>query len=394
MSRILHVLSLSKVGGIEAIFEAYLDSAQARHHQHHVLLLSGPAHAHYAPTIAARAASRHSVNRWRGLELPRFLRAWNTRRCFASVRPEIVIIYNSLLHRGAWQASSSSGARLVYYERGAAWVRDEPRQAIRRNLDTTDRIFCNSRAASRMLALKFDVPGTRCSVIYNPLRLAVQTMHPAPSVERFRIGMAGRMVPVKGMVIGLHALRMLLDRGAPVELEIAGTGPEEAMLRDTARRLGLGQAVMFRGVVKEMAAFYRGIDVFLCPSLREPLGNVAVEAGAAGCPVVCTAVDGLPEVVADGVTGICIRPTLAAADYFLMGVQKHALPSLVYDPDSDALRAPLALTPESVAAAVAELMADPDRHARMREAAVRRVHELFGMERYMAEMDSALAALA
>jgi glycosyltransferase involved in cell wall biosynthesis len=394
MSRILHALSFSKVGGVEAVFEAYLASAEARRHEHHVLLLSGQAHAHYESTVAAHAASVHSARQWHGLGLPRFLRPWGTRSYLSSVQPGIVVIYNQLVDRNAWQARHLSGARLFYYERGAAWERDEPRQAIRENLDSTHKILCNSRAAARILALKFDVPAARCEVIYNPLRLAVDGIRPASSGGRFRIGMAGRMVPVKGMVIGLHALKVLVDQGAPAELVIAGSGPEANMLRDTVRRLGLGQAVTFSGVVKDMAAFYRSIDVLLCPSLRESLGNVAVEAGAAGCPVICSAVDGLPEVVVDGVTGICIQPTLPAAEYYRMGVQRQELPSLVYDPASDSLRAPLALSPESVAAAATGLIADPSSHARMREAAVRRVGERFTMERYMAQLESALAAPA
>lgn len=392
MSRILHALCLDKVGGVEAVFDAYLGHALARRHEHHVLLLNGPAHPHYQPNLSSHAASTRSARHWRGHALPNFARPSFARRYAASVDPDIVVIYSTLLRRAAWQLRALPRARLVYYERGAAWMRDEPLAAIRRNLACTDRILCNSRAAARMLALKFDVPAERCRVIYNPLRLSAAPAPSAPSAGPLRLGMAGRIVPVKGMVSAVHAVRSLLDRGIPVELVIAGAGPEETALREAARRLRLGNAVRFAGVVKDMTAFYAGIDVFLCPSLREPLGNVAIEAGAAGRPVICTAVDGLPEVVTDGVTGLCLEPTLSGQDYFELGVARHELPSVVYDPVTDALRPARALAPAAIATAVEVMHADPARRLAMGTAAIERARARFGMDRYMAELDADLVS--
>lgn len=394
MSRILHALSLETVGGVEAVFDAYLSCPLARKHEHHLLLLRKQTHEHYAQTVATHAKRVHSTKHWRGLPLPRFLRPGVTRNFVSSVRPEVLIIYNALTGRSVWQPGALRDAKLVYYERGAAWLRDDPHQEIRDNLLSTDRILCNSHAAARMLVLKFGVPAERCQVIYNPLRLAKSDVRPAKVASgSFKIGMAGRMVPVKGMVVGLHALRLLLDQGVSAELILAGTGPEEDMLRKTAKRLALADAVKFSGMVKDMAAFYSKIDVFLCPSLREPLGNVAIEAGASGCPVICTAVDGLPEVVVDGVTGICLRPTLPTQDYHRMGVHSRELPSQVYDPASDSLRAPLSLSPESVAAAVTRLIQNPEMHARMSQAAVQHVRDCFSMDGYIVKIDAVLAEL-
>jgi glycosyltransferase involved in cell wall biosynthesis len=81
---------------------------------------------------------------------------------------------------------------------------------------------------------------------------------------------------------------------------------------DLIADLDLAPHVTFHGIVHDMPGFYRGIDVFLCPSLREPFGSVCLEAAAWGCVVVASRVDGLVEAV---------EP---ADDYpFLMAVQWH-----------------------------------------------------------------------
>src|SRR5699024_10361589 len=125
------------------------------------------------------------------------------------------------------------------------------------------------------------------------------------------LGVASRLVPVKAVCMALHVLAELRQRGLEVRLVIAGDGPERDGLRQLARALEIDDAVVFEGVIKDMSAFYTGIDVLLHPALREPFGVVAAEAGAHGCPVVCTAVDGLPEVIEHGVSGVCVPPTLA-----------------------------------------------------------------------------------
>jgi glycosyltransferase involved in cell wall biosynthesis len=69
--------------------------------------------------------------------------------------------------------------------------------------------------------------------------------------------------------------------------------------------------------VENAPGLMRHLDVLVLPSYREPFGTVLAEAMAVGTPVVATAVDGLPEVVADGVSGRLVHPgdpsALAAA---------------------------------------------------------------------------------
>jgi glycosyltransferase involved in cell wall biosynthesis len=87
-------------------------------------------------------------------------------------------------------------------------------------------------------------------------------------------------------------------------------GEEEAALRAQAQRLGLSESVDFLGAVApgDLAPHYRAADVVVLPSRREGLGLVLVEALFCRRPVIGTRVGGIPDVVADGETGLLVPP--------------------------------------------------------------------------------------
>jgi glycosyltransferase involved in cell wall biosynthesis len=62
------------------------------------------------------------------------------------------------------------------------------------------------------------------------------------------------------------------------------------------------------GQVEDVAALIRGFDLFVLPSRWEGFGLVLLEAMAQSCPIVATRVGGIPEVVADGETGLLVPP--------------------------------------------------------------------------------------
>jgi glycosyltransferase involved in cell wall biosynthesis len=173
---------------------------------------------------------------------------------------------------------------------------------------------------------------------------------------RVRLGVAARLYPVKGVALVLHAVRLLERQGLDVELRIAGSGPEREPLEGLADGLGIGSRVSFLGSVLDMQSFYRNVDCLVHPPLTEAFGLVAIEAAALGCPVIAAAVDGLPEAVADGVTGYTVAPTLPLAEYEGLGGARYGLPALVYDPARDSLVATPIVDPSALAAAVARLM--------------------------------------
>lgn len=119
--------------------------------------------------------------------------------------------------------------------------------------------------------------------------------HPAPYILAL-----GRFVPQKGFSTLLEAYAKAGLTG--VHLLIAGDGPDGEKLRRMAGELGLNARVHFVGrAYREMVhALMRGALGLVVPSLREPMGIVALEGMAAGKPLLVSAVDGLREVAPAG----------------------------------------------------------------------------------------------
>ena len=98
------------------------------------------------------------------------------------------------------------------------------------------------------------------------------------------------------------------QRGRQLQVHFAGEGSRKNELKALAAKLGLGEDVIFYGFTADIPSFLATIDVFVLPSLYEGLGVAAIEAMAAGKPVIATRVGGLPELVEDGVTGFLVPP--------------------------------------------------------------------------------------
>lgn len=110
----------------------------------------------------------------------------------------------------------------------------------------------------------------------------------------------GRLHKVKAFDVLLDALSLLPDHW----LWLAGTGPEEQVLREQANRIGVEKRVRFLGWRQDVASLFATADVFVCPSRQEPLGNVVIEAWAQNVPVVAAASAGPSELITHEVNGL------------------------------------------------------------------------------------------
>jgi glycosyltransferase involved in cell wall biosynthesis len=157
----------------------------------------------------------------------------------------------------------------------------------------------------------------------------------------------------KGQDVLLRAA-VLLPAEPPAHLLLVSDGPERDMLVQLSVELGLSGRVHFVPFVGrgELSAIYRATDVFALASRQEAFGLVLAEAGYFEVPVVATAVGGVPDVVEDGVTGLCV-------------------------PAED---------PDALAAALRRLLADPAERQRMGRAAKARVLQRFTADRMVADL--------
>ncbi|MCB9729562.1 MAG: N-acetyl-alpha-D-glucosaminyl L-malate synthase BshA [Deltaproteobacteria bacterium] len=93
-------------------------------------------------------------------------------------------------------------------------------------------------------------------------------------------------------------------REVPARLLMIGDGPERSLCETRLREAGLADRARFLGMQEHFADLLSRTDVFVLPSESESFGLAALEAQSCGVPVVASDAGGLPEVVADGETGL------------------------------------------------------------------------------------------
>ncbi|MEX1171247.1 MAG: glycosyltransferase [Chloroflexota bacterium] len=174
----------------------------------------------------------------------------------------------------------------------------------------------------------------RVDVIHCGVEPSDFTPHEEGGDDVLRVVAIGTLHEVKGQVHLIDACRRLVDAGVAVACRLIGDGPDRPRLEELIRASGLTEVVSLVGqlpsdaVTGELAR----ADVLVAPSVptrsgkREGIPVVLMEAMAAGLPVVASRLSGIPELVADGVTGILVPPAdpVALAD---------ALAELARDPE-------------------------------------------------------------
>jgi glycosyltransferase involved in cell wall biosynthesis len=374
----MHFVSLQQAAGVEAHFAEFVRHARVHDasYSHGWVDAVGGMHPIIAEQLAGQLASRIATKRRWGLRVPawpRQLRSWHTRHELERVRADVLIVWNRTA-RVAFALDAMGAERCIHWEHGAAWHpgREAERQ---RYLDRVPLAIANSNAAARVLQLMWNYRGA-LRVCRNALRPSLVPV--APVAKRYPsgpivLGVAARLYPVKGVALALHAVAELRAGGMDAMLQIAGEGPELLRLRALAARLRVAEHVTFLGALGDMTEFYRRIDCLLHPPLTEAFGLVALEAAAHGCPVLAAAVDGLPEVVADGVGGYLRPPTLPLAAYVELGGSRSGVPERVYSPERDALVAPQAVAPGDLTSAVVRLFRDARTFEALSDSASRHV---------------------
>jgi glycosyltransferase involved in cell wall biosynthesis len=214
-------------------------------------------------------------------------------------RPQILhgwLLQGNLL--GALLAHALPSARLVSSERN---IGDHARPRVKLALEgfvagAEDVATCNSaavrdaavaRVPRRAAAFRVIAPGVAAPVAVEPPRAATAVT-------------VGRLHPVKDHATALRAWRRVVVARPEATLAIVGGGPERAPLEALAQRLGLNGAVHFRGEGNP-ASDLLGARMFLLSSRSEGFSRAAVEALAAGLPVVATDVGGMSEIGGEAV---------------------------------------------------------------------------------------------
>jgi glycosyltransferase involved in cell wall biosynthesis len=123
-----------------------------------------------------------------------------------------------------------------------------------------------------------------------------------------------RLHPEKGYEYLFEAVAQLKTQvSRPVLVLVAGRGPFEDAYRARVRSLGCEDVVRFLGFRRDIPDLMAAADLFVLPSVAEAFGLALAEAVYLGTPVVASRVGGIPEIVEDGTDGVLVPPADSAA---------------------------------------------------------------------------------
>jgi glycogen(starch) synthase len=182
------------------------------------------------------------------------------------------------------------------------------------------RVICCSEYMAYQVREFFQVPPDKVDVVPNGVDVSRFEMWNGVDLTHFRnryalpgekiIFYVGRVVYEKGVHVLVEAVPRIVEAYPQAKFVVAGTGDMLAQLQHRAWELGVAHKILFTGFIpdEERDRLFKVADCAVFPSLYEPFGIVALEAMAAGAPVVVSEVGGLKEVVHHAETGITVYP--------------------------------------------------------------------------------------
>jgi glycosyltransferase involved in cell wall biosynthesis len=181
-------------------------------------------------------------------------------------------------------------------------------------LNYTDRIICVCKSDYDKAIVTGVATVDRTSIVYNgievdkfssPLdRVIARKIFNLDPTE-FVFGNVGRLHEQKGHKFLLQAFAKITNRA---QLIIIGEGRLRDQLKILADQLEISDRVSFLGARADICEFLSAINVFIMPSLWEGQPIALLEALAIGKPCIASAVDGIPEIITDGINGYLVMP--------------------------------------------------------------------------------------
>ncbi|MFN2564892.1 MAG: glycosyltransferase [Gemmatimonadaceae bacterium] len=335
---VLHVLAPAAVGGLESVVR--LVAAGQRRRGHDVLV------APLVTDVGARAAWIESVRSAGVVVEPivvprrRYGAEWRAvSEIIASRRPSVVHTHGYHADVVAGLAARRLGVPTVATVHGfigGNWKNRFYEWLQCRVLRRFDAVIAVSHPMAERLE-RVGVDARRVRVVVNAFDAEGRALLPRVEARRelglqydaFYVGWVGRLSREKGLDVMVRALADA--RAVNVRLAVLGEGAERRRLEALARRLGVGERVLWLGIHPNAARLASAFDVIVISSRTEGTPIVLFEAMAACTPVVATRVGGVPDVVSPN------EAVLVPAED--PGALARAIDAIRRDPDAAATRA-------------------------------------------------------
>lgn len=236
-------------------------------------------------------------------------------------KPLIVHLNTSLDPKGYWRDSvylvvaRLFGRKVVYQVHGGALPEDFfagnafLTGLLRRVLSMPDVVVLLAKV--ELDAYELFVPKQHLVVVANAIDPGPFLASPIKrkSAGPLQLIYLGRLAKNKGIYEAVEAVGALVKQNRDLNFSIAGSGPEEAAIKQRVAALGLSKHVCFLGPLFAQAknVLWSASDIFVFPTYREGLPYSLLEAMAAGAVPITTRVGAIPDVMHDGVHGLLIE---------------------------------------------------------------------------------------
>jgi glycosyltransferase involved in cell wall biosynthesis len=214
-------------------------------------------------------------------------------------RPDAVVhTYHGHVLRGYFGRGKETFYRLL--ERALARCTDRLIAVSREVRDDLVSLGVAPRSKFEVIPYGFDLASRSDGTDIDRVRIRSEI---GASESTFVVGWVGRLTAIKRPLDLVRVLSALVGLEVDALLCLVGDGPERPSVEALAASLGVGDRCHFAGYRKQLGGWYAAFDVLCLTSANEGTPVAAIEALAAGRPVVATRVGGTPAVVEDGVSG-------------------------------------------------------------------------------------------
>ncbi|HEX6788997.1 MAG TPA: glycosyltransferase family 4 protein [Gaiellaceae bacterium] len=306
--RVVHVHRMRGIGGSERHLLALLPALAERGLEPVFVGLDDPA---WDPSDFYDALTVPALR----LRSPRDVDPLLLARLVRSLRADVV--HTHLVHADLYGglAARMRGTQLITTKHNDDPFRTGPFRYFERGLaKLADRVIAITDALRTFTIERVGVPAAKVQTIHYgldglPAAWGKNPRDGVPQDARVLLAVS-RLTQQKGVDVAVRALAEL-----PVDtvLVVLGEGPERNALERLARDVGVDGRVFLLGRVPDVTAWLQRARVFVHPARWEGFGLGVLEAMLAGLPVVASNVSSLPELVANGETGLLVPPDDAAA---------------------------------------------------------------------------------
>lgn len=248
---------------------------------------------------------------------------WAMLKCGWIIRQLIIKKNIDLIHTHAVTPSISAKLAVLtkpipIINTAHGWEENEYARVAKFLKRTVDKIIAVSNSVADRL-VKGGFPSRLVEVVYNGTDLGDRTKVILEKKELAKKGISlttdnvvittvARLEPPKGLFVLLQAASKVIHLFPKAKFLIIGDGTLRTLLEQKADELGLRDFLCFWGWQKDVGRILAASDIFCLPSLREGLPISIAEAMTLEIPVVATNIDGIPEMVLDGITGFLVPP--------------------------------------------------------------------------------------